>query len=151
MRRRCSRGVRVSKYLASGEADGYLWELSGRDGKFSVRSCPLFEVGDIARLTGNAWEEIERISPIAFERIPKVGEEHVIAGHSPLGAYFDAYGERWAVNWTYTAEKVGMVDLIGRSSLGAPEAQALSKTVSDEKAAALVAEAHRRSGRGDGA
>lgn len=141
----------MGKYVESGEVDGYLWELSIHDGVFAVRSVPRFEVGDTARLTGDAWGEIEAKSPIAFERIPQVGEEHVILGFSPIGAYFDAYGERWAVNWTYTAEKVGMVDLIGRSSLGAPEAQALRKTVSDEKAAALVAEAHRRSGRGDGA
>lgn len=94
------------KFVAAGDTRGYQWELTIKDGEFEVRSCPIFEIGDTARLTGDAWAEIERISPIAFEQVPKVGEEHVILGFSPLGAYFDAYGERWAVNWTYTAERV---------------------------------------------
>lgn len=40
---------------------------------------------------------------------------------------------------------VHVSEMIERSSFGTPEAQALRGTVSDEKAAALVAEAFRRS------
>lgn len=42
-------------------------------------------------------------------------------------------------------EPSSVAEMIERSSIGTPEAQALRATVSDEKAAALVAEAHRRS------
>jgi len=61
------------------------------------------KVGDTVRLTGGAWDEIESISPIKFDRVPKVGEEHRIVGGSVLGPYFLVAGIPWAVNDTYTA------------------------------------------------
>lgn len=60
-------------------------------------------VGDTVRLTGAAWDEIESISPIKFDRVPKVGEDHRIVGGSVLGPFFLIAGTPWAVNKTYTA------------------------------------------------
>jgi len=61
------------------------------------------KVGDTVRLTGTAWDEIESISPIKFDRVPQVGEEHRIVGGSVLGPFFFLAGTPWAVNDTYTA------------------------------------------------
>jgi hypothetical protein len=64
------------------------------------------KVGDVVRLTGTAWDEIESISPIKFDRVPKAGEVHQIVGGSVLGPYFILDGTPWAVNDTYAAVAV---------------------------------------------
>lgn len=67
----------------------------------------LIGVGDTVELTGDNWAEIERVSPIKFDTLPKTGQRHKIVGTSPMGPYFLLDGNPWPVGPFFTAVLVG--------------------------------------------
>ena len=67
----------------------------------------LLKIGDLVELTGTGWDEISKISPVAFKQLPEAGQVHEIVGTSPMGPYFLLEGNPWPVGTFFTAVLVG--------------------------------------------